>query len=95
MTFHRAVAPAKGHCRVDRRFVAADALGEMTDLRAKADLGSRQPLLQRAGRSFTDQGRELVREVQGDRQIGAGRAELVQADLGLGRTFLGATDPVE
>ena len=49
----------------------------------------------RARRLLADQGRELVRQVQSDRQIGAGRPDRVQAGLGFGCPFLGATDPVE
>ena len=46
MALHRPVAPARRHRCVDRRFIAADAFSEVADLRARADLGKRQPLLQ-------------------------------------------------
>ena len=71
VTFHRAVAPSRCHRRVHRRLVAANAFGEVANLRARTDLGPRQPLRQRAGRSLADQRRELVRKVQGTGQIGA------------------------
>ncbi len=45
--------------------------------------------------SLADQGCEVVRKVQGGCQIGAGPSDLLQASLGVDRSFLRATDPVE
>ena len=95
VTLHRTITPGERDCRVHRRLVLPDALGEVTNLRARAGLGPRQPILQRAARLLADQALELVRQVQGGRQIGACRPDLVQAGLGLDRPLLGATDPVE
>jgi hypothetical protein len=95
VTFHRAIAPGQCDRRVHRRLVAADAFGKMADLRARAGLGPRQPILQRAARLLADQALELVREVEGGCQVRAGRPDLLQTSLRLDRPLLGTTDPVE